>query len=688
MKEKWKGLLLFICVLFCVGNIQVKAETVSQNISVNTSYNGQLTSSGNVQQYQFNLSSAGKVNITFNHANISSTSNYWRIEIYNESKECLMTMYSAGTETGKTGMDVGLAAGNYYLQVSQESYSSASYNFTLNYTASDYWESESNDGYGTADNISVNTRYSGANQFYNDNDYYKFVLSDAGKVSINFQHPILNDTRTYWKVHIYNEQTEHLAELDVKGTDANGNSAELGLAAGIYYVFVDTDYFSSATYTFEVNYTASDYWEKETNDGYGTADNIVLNTDYSGANQFYDDNDYYKFVLNSAGKVSVHFRHPILNDNKTYWKLYIYNEQTDTLLNMSVKGTEYDITSAELGLSAGSYYFFVDTDYHSSETYTFQISYTASDFWETELNDGYATADEIVMGTGYCGASQRNGDNDYYKFQMNSVGDIRINFKHENLNDNKCYWKIYLYNETVQTLAVMDVKGAEVTTSSDDISLQAGTYYIRIYPDYYSTATYTLSVSSGYSTSKPTLKASALAYNKIKLSWNKYSSADGYAVYRSTSKSGGYKEIKTITSKSTTSYTDTKVTPGKTYYYRIRPYKNVSGKKNYGSYSSIVKVKAAPAKVTISSIKVGSKRASITWKKQTDISGYEVYMSTKKDGGYKKVKMISKASTTRYVKTGLTKGTKYYFKVRAYKTVNGKKIYGDFSSVKGIRVTK
>ena len=688
MKRKIKCLLFLVCMLFFLGNIKTEAETVSQNISVNTSYSGQLASSGDVRQYRFQLSNAGKVNVTFHHANISSTNNYWKIEVYNESKECLMRMYSAGTETGKTGMDVGLEAGNYYLQVSQEYYSSVGYNFTLNYTASDYWESEANDGYGTADNISVNTRYSGANQFYGDKDYYKFVLNGAGKVSLNFQHPILNDTRTYWKVHIYNEQTEHLLELDVKGTDANVNSAELGLETGIYYVLVDTDYFDSATYTFEVNYTASDYWEKEANDGYGTADNIVLNTDYSGANQFYDDNDYYKFVLNSAGKVSVHFRHPILNDNKTYWKLYIYNEQTDTLLNMSVKGTEYDITSAELGLSAGSYYFFVDADYHSSKTYTFQISYTASDFWETELNDGYATADEIVMGTGYYGASQRNGDNDYYKFQMNSAGDIRINFKHENLNDNKCYWKIYLYNDSVQELAVMESKGAESSVSSDNISLQAGTYYIHVRPDYYSTATYTLSVSSGYSTSKPTLKASALAYNQIKLSWNKYSSASGYGIYRSTSKNGTYKEIKAITNKSTTSYIDTKVTPGKTYYYRVRPYKNVSGKKTYGSYSSIVKVKAAPAKVTISSVKAGAKRASVTWKKQKNISGYEVYMSTNKDRGYKKVKTISKASTTRYVKTGLTKGKKYYFKVRAYKAVNGKKIYGDFSSAKGIKITR
>ncbi len=699
MNRIFRQLLLLVCVLFFAGGVRVEADTVSQNINVNTSYSGQLPSSGDTRQYNFRLSSAGKVNITFNHANLSDTHDYWKIEIFNQSQECLLRMYSAGTETAKTGMDVGLPAGSYYVLVSQDNYySSASYSFRLNYTASGYWESEANDGYGTADSIALNTQYSGANQFDDDNDYYKFVLTKAGKVSVNFRHPILNDTRTYWRVELYNEQTEHLLQLDVRGTDANLTSGELGLPAGTYYILIspyyhNSYYHSAATYTFQVNYTASSYWESESNGGYGTADSIALNTQYSGANQLDEDDDYYKFVLTKEGKVSVNFRHPILNDTRTYWRVELYNEQTEHLLQLDVRGTDANLTSGELGLPAGTYYILIspyyhNSYYHSAATYTFQVNYTASSYWESESNGGYGTADSIALNTQYSGASQFDDDNDYYKFELSKAGDIKIDFKHKNLNDDNCYWKIKLYNLSTQTLAEIEANGAETAATSGMLSLQAGTYYIHVYPYYHNTATYTFSVNSGYSTSKPTLKASASAYNKIKLRWNRYSSADGYVVYRSTSKGGGYKAIKTITGKATTSYTDTKVTPGKTYYYRIRPYKNISGKKSYGSYSSIVKVKAAPPKAAISSVKAGPKRVSVAWKKQTNISGYEVYMSTKKSGGYKKVKTISKSSTTRYVKTGLKKGKKYYFKVRAYKTVKGKKIYGEFSSIKAVKITR
>ncbi len=39
-----------------------------------------------------------------------------------------------------------------------------------------------------------------------------------------------------------------------------------------------------------------------------------------------------------------------------------------------------------------------------------------------------------------------------------------------------------------------------------------------------------------------------------------------------------------------------------------------------------------------------------------------------------------------YTKTGLTKGKTYHFKVAAYETVSGKKIYSSYSSVKYVKI--
>lgn len=58
-----------------------------------------------------------------------------------------------------------------------------------------------------------------------------------------------------------------------------------------------------------------------------------------------------------------------------------------------------------------------------------------------------------------------------------------------------------------------------------------------------------------------------------------------------------------------------------------------------------------------------------------------VYQSTKKGSGYNKVKTIKKGNTVSYTTKKLKKNKKYYYKVRAYRTVNGKKVYGAYSSV-------
>ncbi len=61
------------------------------------------------------------------------------------------------------------------------------------------------------------------------------------------------------------------------------------------------------------------------------------------------------------------------------------------------------------------------------------------------------------------------------------------------------------------------------------------------------------------------------------------------------------------------------------------------------------------------------------------IDGYELYKSAKKTGGY----TLLKDTTDTEVKntSGLKKGTRYYYKVRAYREINGKRIYSAWSNI-------
>ena len=66
--------------------------------------------------------------------------------------------------------------------------------------------------------------------------------------------------------------------------------------------------------------------------------------------------------------------------------------------------------------------------------------------------------------------------------------------------------------------------------------------------------------------------------NTVSVSWKKTNGASGYYIYRATSKNGKYSKIKTITSGKTLKYTDKKVKKGKTYYYKVVPFRKISGK--------------------------------------------------------------------------------------------------------------
>lgn len=106
----------------------------------------------------------------------------------------------------------------------------------------------------------------------------------------------------------------------------------------------------------------------------------------------------------------------------------------------------------------------------------------------------------------------------------------------------------------------------------------------------YGAGSYTGSVSISFKivpSSVNNLKAKKRETNYITLSWSKNKSGSGYQIYRSTSLNGTYKKIKTISSNSTTTYKNTKLTAGQCYYYKIRCYKKVSGTIYYGPFSPV-----------------------------------------------------------------------------------------------------
>ena len=176
--------------------------------------------------------------------------------------------------------------------------------------------------------------------------------------------------------------------------------------------------------------------------------------------------------------------------------------------------------------------------------------------------------------------------------------------------------------------------------------------------------------------------ANSESYSTIRVTWNKVSGANGYRVYRSTSKDGKYTAIGSTAKNSAVTFLDKKAVTGKTYYYKVRAYRNVSGKKVYGSYSATEKAKAVLSDPTLSAGST-SKTAVLEWSKVKGADGYQVYASDSQNGTYTRIKITKGTGAT---DESLLTGKTRYYKVRAYRKVNGKAVYGSFSKIKKVTV--
>lgn len=244
---------------------------------------------------------------------------------------------------------------------------------------------------------------------------------------------------------------------------------------------------------------------------------------------------------------------------------------------------------------------------------------------------------------------------------------------------------VTVYNNNVDTV-IWETSNSRVAS----ISSGSGKT-ITVTAEKAGTATITAKAANGYVTAACTVtvrdmaapasaKASSSAYNKAKISWSGVNGAQGYIVYRSTNRSSGYSQIRTLSSGAR-SYTDTGLKTGTTYYYRVRAYKTVNGTRHLGAYSSVVSAKPTLAKAKkVKAKRAGKRKIRVSWKRVTGANGYKVYRSTKKNKGFKAVKTVKSGKTTKYTTGKLKKGKRYYFKVRAYRKVSGKKVYSAYSS--------
>lgn len=226
-------------------------------------------------------------------------------------------------------------------------------------------------------------------------------------------------------------------------------------------------------------------------------------------------------------------------------------------------------------------------------------------------------------------------------------------------------------------------EGVDYTVSySNNKEIGTATVTVKGCNDYFGTAKAEFSILPE---TVEKLKVSNVLTNSLELSWNKVNNADGYKIYKYSASSKKYVLISTIHKNNVTSYKDTKLVSATNYYYKVCAYKEVNKKTYTGLKSERVKATTKPLQPIVKLSSTKAKTVSLDYSKKVskNTDGYEVYMATSKKGKYT---LTKDTKNTKLTKTNLTSKKGYYFKVRAYRKVDGNKVYSSYSTVKYIKV--
>ena len=148
--------------------------------------------------------------------------------------------------------------------------------------------------------------------------------------------------------------------------------------------------------------------------------------------------------------------------------------------------------------------------------------------------------------------------------------------------------KYLVYRRSADESSYTRIASTTSVTYTDKTAEVGTKYYYKVMAVHENTAANSAksaAVSSTCDLARPVVNIK-LSSGNPRLTWDKIDGAEKYYVYRATSKSGDYIRIKTT--KTATSFTDTDVTSGKTYYYRVKAiHSNTAANSAYSATDSI-----------------------------------------------------------------------------------------------------
>jgi cellulose 1,4-beta-cellobiosidase len=163
--------------------------------------------------------------------------------------------------------------------------------------------------------------------------------------------------------------------------------------------------------------------------------------------------------------------------------------------------------------------------------------------------------------------------------------------------------------------------------------------------------------------SAPTGLTAAAGNAQVVLNWTASSGATSYRVKRATVSGGPYTSIATNTA---TSFTNTGLVNGTTYYYVVSAANSGGESANSSQISATPAAGSVPAAPTGLAAIAGNARVTLNWSASSGASSYRIKRATISGGPYSNI--ATNTTSLTYTNTGLSNGTTYYYVVSAVNT--------------------
>ncbi|MBP5266048.1 MAG: fibronectin type III domain-containing protein, partial [Lachnospiraceae bacterium] len=175
--------------------------------------------------------------------------------------------------------------------------------------------------------------------------------------------------------------------------------------------------------------------------------------------------------------------------------------------------------------------------------------------------------------------------------------------------------------------------------------------------------------------------AKPVGANGMVVSWDKLDHVSGYRVDVMRTDSAVPVKTVDVNNGNTTSTTIDGLAEGTTYSFRAYSYVTVEGTTYYGLLNSITTSTgiSTPQIATTSTV---AKKATVTWRATNAGVKYIIYRSNTANGEYKLI-AITKTDASSFTDVGLTRGSTYYYKIRAFRYPDE---YGEYSDVSAVTV--